>query len=262
MNVALRSAAAGILLVGLAACTESSVTSADRHADVGTPSGAVTSPSPTSVVALPDGHLRPGRYRFVVRGDCEGADGALVECPDGTTDPPPIPLVITVPAGWDRWPGVPVVATSAEPSGREGFLVLGWTSNTVGVQSDACLAESHQPPDLEVGPGVDAFVDMVVSQEWFRGTAPVDTRVGGAPGRYFTLEGPSAAGLGECYEWRPWDPGFFAQGPRNLWEVWVLDVRGHRVVIVAHYFPGTTAATITQLTQMVESIRFGPVEAA
>ena len=82
--------------------------------------------------------------------------------------------------------------------------------------------------------------------------------MGGAPGRYFTLEGPSAAGLGECYEWRPWDPGFFAQGPDNLWQVWVLDVRGQRVVIVAHHFSGTSAATTTQLTQMVKSIRFRP----
>ena len=258
MNTVLRSAAAGVLLVGLAACTDSSVTSADPRADSVTPSDAVTSASPTEVVPLPDGYLRPGRYRFVVRGDCERGEGELVACPEGVADPPPIRLELTVPDGWESWPGVPVIATSAAPSGAEGFLVLGWTSNTVGVQSDACLTKSHQPPDLEVGPGVDAFVDTVVSQDWFRGTAPVDTVVGGAPGRYLSLKGPSAAGLSECYEWRPWDPGFYAQGPDNLWEVWVLDVRGHRVVIVAHYFPGTSTTTTTQLTQMVESIRFRP----
>lgn len=258
MSMTSKAAATGVLLVGLAACSNSSGTSADPHAASGASSPPTTSPSPTRVVEIPDGPLRPGRYRFVVRGDCERAEGELVECPRGVADPPPIPLELTVPDGWDRWPGVPVIATSDEPPGQGGFLVLGWTSNTVGVQSDACLAESHESPDLEVGAGVDDFVDTVVAQEWFRGSAPADTRVGGAPGRYFTLEGPSAASLGECYEWRPWDPGFFAQGPDNLWQVWVLDVRGHRVVIVAHHFPGTSSATTSQLAQMVESIRFQP----
>jgi hypothetical protein len=158
-----------------------------------------------------------------------------------------------VPAGWEHPEGFPVVwpVGGAED---EGALALGWTSNLVGVQSDPCLSKSHQLPDVKVGTGVDDFVDAVVAQDWFQGTAPVDTSVGGAPGRYFTLSGP--ADLGECYEWRPWDPGFYAQGPSNIWEVWVLDVAGHRVVIVAQYFPDTPARTIAELKQMVKSIRF------
>jgi hypothetical protein len=60
----------------------------------------------------------------------------------------------------------------------------------------------------------------------------------------------------KCEEWRPWDPGFYAQGPTNIWEVWVLNVDGHRVVIVADCFPGTSARTITALREVVKSIRF------
>ena len=82
----------------------------------------------------------------------------------------------------------------------------------------------------------------------------MDTKLEGASGRYFTLTGP--AELSGCVEWRPRDPGFYAQGPNNIWEVWVLDVEGHRVLIVADYFPGTSARTIAQLRQMVESIHF------
>ena len=83
---------------------------------------------------------------------------------------------------------------------------------------------------------------------------PVVGRSCVASGRYFTLQGP--ADLSKCEEWRPWDPGFYAQGPSNIWEVWVLDVDGHRVLIVADYFPGTSESTIAQLKQMVKSIRF------
>lgn len=222
-----------------------------------TPSEAVTSASPAGVVPLPDGYLEPGRYRFVVSVDCEGVKDDPIGCPEGVPDPPPIPLEVTVPDGPDGWEhpaGFPTISTIGKQPQEEGALKLGWTSNTVGVQSDPCSSESHELPDVEVGPSVDDFVDAVVFQEWFQGTAPVDTKVGGASGRYFTLKGP--ADLSKCQEWRPWDPGFYAQGPSTIWEVWVLDVDGHRVLIVADYFPGTSARTIAQLRQMVKSIRF------
>jgi hypothetical protein len=211
---------------------------------------------PAKPSPLPDGYLGPGRYRFVVRVDCEGVKDDPIACPAGVPDPPPIPLELTVPEGWVASNEFHLVESAGAGTGPPAgaALVMGWTSNTVGVQSDPCSSKSHELPDVEVGPGVDDFVDAVASQEWFRGPAPVDARVGGASGRYFTLEGP--ADLGRCAEWRPWDPGFFAQGPSNKWEVWVLDAGGHRVVIVADYFPGTSRKTIAQLRQMVRSIRF------
>lgn len=259
---------------GLALLTALALTGCGRDADPSvapepaasltsrTPSAAVISPPPRGVVPLPDGYVEPGRYRFLVVGDCEGAEKhELVECPPGTTEPPPIPLEVTVPAGWAASPEFHLlerVGPGTDPPGGAA-LVLGWTSNTVRVQSDPCLSKSHQFPDVRVGPGADDFVDAVVAQEWFPGKAPVDTRVGGAAGWYFTLEGP--ADLGECYEWRPWDPGFYAQGPSNIWDVWVLDVDGHRVLIVANYYPGTPVRTVDQLHRMVESIRFTTTDA-
>jgi hypothetical protein len=246
--------AVGLLLVaaltGCGAAPELAVAPEPPSSD----SEAVTSPSPTGAASLQDGYLASGRYRFVVRVDCEGVKNDPIACPKGVTDPPPIPLEVTVPGGWEHPTGFPVIWPVGGLEYQDGALVLGWTSNTVGVQSDPCSSESHELPDVTVGPGVDDFVDTVTSQEWFDGTAPVHTKVGGASGRYFTLNGP--ADLSGCTEWRPWDPGFYAQGPSNIWEVWALDVRGHRVVIVVDYFPGTPAQTIAQLRQMVKSIRF------
>lgn len=210
----------------------------------------------TEVVPLPDGYLTAGRYSFVVRVDCEGVTDDPIACPEGVPDPPPIPLEVTVPDGWvgsNEFHLIePAGAGTDAPDG--GALVMGWTSNTVRVQSEPCLSKNHQLPDVEVGRGVDDFVDVVTSQRWFNGKAPVDTRIGGAAGRYFSLRGP--ADLSGCEEWRPWDPGFYAQGPKNIWEVWVLDVGGHRVLIVIDYFPGTPKTTVAQLRDMVKSIRF------
>ena len=218
------------------------------------PSDTVASPSPTGVVPLPDGDLEPGRYRFVVSTECEGVEDDPIACPDGVPDPPPIPLEVSVPDGWEHPAGFPVVWTVNKPEGEDAALVLGWTSNTVGVQSDPCLSENHQLPDIAVGPSVDDFVDTVTSQRWYEGSAPVETQVGGVSGRYFTLTGPED--LSPCEEWRPWDPGFFAQGPSNIWEVWVLDVRDHRVLVVIDYFPGTSKDVVAELRRMVESIEF------
>ncbi|MBM0126752.1 hypothetical protein [Pimelobacter simplex] len=226
--------------------------------DADTQSEVPTSPSPTAVVPLPDGRLDPGRYRFVVTVDCEGVEDDPIACPHGVPDPPPIPLEVTVPEGWVASNEFHLVESAESGTGPPAgaALVMGWTSNTVGVQSDPCLSTNHQLPDVEVGPGVDDFVEAVTAQGWFRGTAPVDTEAGGASGRYFSLEAP--ADLSACEEWRPWDPGFYAQGPGNIWEVWVLDVEGHRVLIVIDYFPGTPTGTVRQLRQMVTSIRFTP----
>jgi hypothetical protein len=244
------------VLLGMTSCGEPSEVADGPVAPTASlsPSEAASSSSRTGVAPLPDGFVEPGRYRFVVRVDCEGVENDPIACPKGVADPPPIPLELTVANASEHMAGFPVISPIGQQTGAEGALVLGWTNMTVGVQSDPCSSKSHELPDIEVGPGVDDFVDTVVAQEWFHGTPPVDTKVGGASGRYFTLKAP--ADFSECLEWRPWDPGFFAQGPSNIWRVWALDVGGHRVVIVAHYFPDTPARTIAQLRRMVKSIRF------
>jgi len=80
--------------------------------------------------------------------------------------------------------------------------------------------------------------------------------VGGYPARFFSLEGP--ADISGCDNWRPWDPGFYVQGPNNHWDVWVIDVAGDRVLIVTQYFPDTPRDTVVELGDMVGSIGFRP----
>lgn len=246
-----------LVLLGMTSCggTTEAVDGPVATPTTVSPGEAVTSSAPAGGGALlPDGPLEAGRYRFVVSVDCEGVTDDPIACPKGVQAPPPIPLEVTVPDGWEHLPGFPVIRTLAEATGEEGVLVLGWTSNTVGINSDPCSSESHELPDVKVGPSVDDFVDAVGSEKRLNATAPVDAKVGGASGQYFTLKGP--ADLSKCFEWRPWDPGFYAQGPSNIWEVWVLDVDGHRVLIVTNYFPGTSTRTVAALRRMVESIRF------
>ena len=109
---------AGLMLVaGIAGCGDDSDASAAAESSgsttSATPSEAEASPSDTGVVPLPDGYLEGGRYRFVVRADCKGVRNDPIACPEGVADPPPIPLEVTVPNGWEHPSGFPVIWTVA-----------------------------------------------------------------------------------------------------------------------------------------------------
>lgn len=73
---------------------------------------------------------------------------------------------------------------------------------------------------------------------------------------FFELTVPSD--ISDCGDWRPWDPGIFAQGPSNIWKVWVVDVDGLRMILLVEEFRGTPAEDSAELQAMVESIRFVP----
>lgn len=252
------------LVVALGGC------GGDDSSGAPTPSSGSTTTSPDVTASsddpppLEDGPIGPGRYRFVLRPEC--ADD-LLDCAAGGSSAPPLGIDVTVPdEGWEASlefllisPSIP--AGTGAPDG--GALVLGWTTAWVGLNSDPCIPigqpGGHKDPDITVGPTVDDFVQAVQAHPAIEITEPSDVRLGDHEGRFFTLTAPTD--LSGCDNWRPWDPGFYAQGPDNVWDVWVMDVDGFRVLIVAHHFPGTTDKVRTQLREMAESIRFAPVSA-
>jgi len=235
------------LLLILAACGAES-------AEPATSPTAGTSPS--AVTELEDGPITPGRYRFTVRNTCEVGDP--IGCPDPTVAPPPTDLEVTVTAGWQHWRDFGVITPEGvDPTeGPDGAaLVMGWTTFNVGLNSDPCLSVGHEVPDIKVGPTVDDFVDAVQAHKTLDVSKPVKAAVGGYPAQFFSLEGPSD--ISGCDNWRPWDPGFFVQGPDNHWDVWAVDI-GYRLLIVTQHFPGTPVQIVAELREMVESITFHP----
>jgi hypothetical protein len=217
---------------------------------------ATSSPAATPAPLLRDGPLAPGTYTFMHQNVC---DDPPRDCPAGVTPPPALGIELTVPAGWTASPDFYLIAPQ---DGREtdapnnSALVMGWTNFWVGLNSEPCSQTSHQVTDTPVGPSVDDFIDAVIANDELDITEPVDVELGGYSGRSFTLTGPDD--LSGCEEWRPWDPGFFAQGPSNIWDVWAIDVDGFRVLIVATYFPQTPDDVKTELRAIAESIRFVP----
>jgi len=230
--------------------------------------GGAVEPQPSSVKRVPtagstdvpllrDGRLAPGTYRYVHRIVC---DDPPRDCPAGATPPPALGIELTVPDGWTADTGFNMVsaADGREPDApANAALIVGWTSFWVGLSSEPCAQVGHQRTDIEVGPSVDDFVDAVVAHPSLDVTEPVDVTLQGHRGAFFTLTGPPD--ISECVEWRPWDPGFFAQGPNNIWDVWVMDVEGQRILLVASRFQKTPPDVSAELRQIVDSIRFGAV---
>lgn len=234
----------GALLLALTACS-GQVTSAGT---------AAPSPTPSAASALLDGPVPPGRHRLAVMSTC----AATMACP--TDEDPALPTIdVAVPAGWVA--DTEVVALFPAPgrdmtSRNSPALVLGWTNHWVGLSSQPCSPVSHQETDIRVGHAVADFVDAVVAHPLLDVTEPTSVRLGGYRGQFFSLVGPKD--ISDCEEWRPWDPGPYLQGGENRWDLWVMDVDGVRVVVMAQYFPETPRVVKDELRAMAESIRFTP----
>lgn len=101
---------------------------------------------------------------------------------------------------------------------------------------------------------VHDFVDAVLAHPSLNLQEPVKVELGGYGGQLLALTGPSD--ISKCVAWRPFEPGIFAQGANNLWSMWVIDVDGLRMILVAEEFADTPATVKAELRSMVDSIRF------
>jgi len=212
---------------------------------------ASAEPTGPSFGALPDGDVTPGRYRFDIYHDCE-----VPNCPKPLR--PESALQVTVPAGWNSAGSQYVSLFPMDGRDRvsvnEPALVLGWTNHQVGLISQPCSPVSDPKPDIKVGPTVDDFVEAVQAHPKLNVTEPKPVKLGRHKGQFFTLQGP--ADISKCEEWRPWDPSPYLQGPSNIWNLWVMNVDGVRIVIMIQYFPNTPAPIKAELRRMAESVRF------
>lgn len=231
----------------------------------GAPTTAASIAQPGSLTVLVEGPVTAGRYVIVPAPhgwmDCE-ADPSETEPRPCASDGPParyMQVEITVPRGWQAMAEGTVLAPlglgSTEGPDGAGFMI-GWTDPWAGLHSDPCLPVAHMTPDIAVGPTVDDFVDAVLAHPALDVNEPVEVELGGYRGQLLTLTTPSD--ISGCHDWRPWEPGFYAQGLSNIWNLWVIDVDGYRMIVLAGDFAATPAPVRAELRAMVESIRFVP----
>lgn len=224
--------------------------------------GPTTSPSPSpspsaSPMAFYEGSLAAGTYTTT---PFSAADALGVCVPEalGCTESPAddsIKVTFTLPAGWSSsgYPSVVAVWRGDAATGLDvvpGLLILRGGS----LYSDPCHATP--PPEISVGPTVDDFANALADHPQLDATTPTSVSLGGYSGKYVDLQLPADVSL--CTpdgEFRPWEPGMYAQGPSQRWHLWILDVDGIRLVVQSMDYATTPVADQAELQAVVNSIQ-------
>ena len=177
-------------------------------------------------VAAADTLLTPGPYAMGFSSD--QADAPMV--------------VIDVPAGYrGRGDGYEI---SAEEGGFRHFDT--WTVAEVAAQP--CGGTAWVDP----GPSVDDLADALAALPVWESTEPAPRTIGGYEGVFMELNVPSdipAKCQGELHSWREHLGGTQGIGPGKTQRLWIVDVDGHRLMLVVGYFPGPEGPTPRRSTR-------------
>lgn len=175
-------------------------------------------------------------------------------------------LTFTVPEGWSTTEGFvykdrgSVSPAYAPGSGPGDVALIPWTvSHTYG---DAC----HWGGTLvDAGSTVDELVSVLRAQKSRVASTPTDVLLGGLPSRQIVMTTPAGLDLATCDNdvVRFWpDPGPSESGGLCCTKagstdvVYVVDVSGRRLVVVARHQPDSLAADLAELDSVVASLRF------
>ena len=225
------------------------------------------SPSPSpSPARIPDGPLAAGTYTIQPFAGPGGLCVGQAGCIEAGAEDDSIRITVTAPGWLDRDRGLalfPPSRATRHPAVRGcsyAWRLVVHLRSSVRVRTDVPTG-----PTIPTGTTVDEFVTALVDHPDLDVTSPVDVTLGGYSGKYLELRAPANTTTDElgpdpggCNGYFVWEPGIYAQGPNDLWRIWVLDVDGVRVVVRSDSFPGTTPQVQAQLAAIVDSIQIEP----
>jgi len=221
--------------VVLAACSSSSTATS-------APAAQTPAPTPTAApIALP---LSPGDPQ-VLNG------GAYL-----VRDPFPIPVTVTVPAGWTGELAGPY-AVFFDNGGADGRATISLTLSQ-SIYADPCTDRGLLNP--QPGPTVDDLASALARLPGFTATTPTDLAVAGFRGKQLTLTAPdnfnSCVLSSDGYRiWQLPEGHVFSFAPGERMALWILDVNGKRLVVSGETLPGTTAQDQAKVRAILDSIR-------
>jgi len=172
-----------------------------------------------------------------------------------------VPATIIVPSGWT---GCGLMTKEfGEPAGPG--LIAFWSVANVYVNPCHWRGSLMDPA---VGPAVDDLAKALVDQDVTAASAPATDAIGGFTGKYVRLSVPLDADVTACdnveiAEFRFLDgPGESvwwlgaADAPGLIGEVWIVDVKGARVVVQAAYYADAAQPEIDEIHRIIRSISF------
>jgi hypothetical protein len=121
-------------------------------------------------------------------------------------------------------------------------------------------------PKIDPGRSVDGLARVLATRPLRHASTPRDAELAGFRGKYLRWSVPSKIDFSRCGQgyfesWtgRGWASDRNQQGPGQVDRLWILDVKGKRLVIDANYLPTATRADRAELDRVVHSIKFLPV---
>ena len=187
----------------------------------------------------------------------EGAAGCYTFTARGTAKPALAEL--TLPAGYGNFGHFALWPTDVSQSEDTPFrAVQYWTVH--GVDPDPCNSTGAAP---QIGPSVEDLAEALDNQKHSDATEPVPVTLDGHEGVYLELSvhvgrDPGTCSGGYYFEWEgsPGDAQHTVGADGTVERIWIVDVDGVRVVLVAIAHPGVTPAEFDELSAIVESVRF------
>ena len=107
------------------------------------------------------------------------------------------------------------------------------------------------------GPSAAELADALAGLPGLEVTSPTDVTLGGYQGKQLTMTAPATGDF--CRVWELPLGATNDVAPGDQQRVWILDVDGQRLVIVAPEPPALTAATKAEVQAVLDSIHIEPV---
>ncbi len=150
----------------------------------------------------------------------------------------------------------------------DGAGLIAFQSREYRVYGDACHYEPPPPPHPNtIASTVDELTDALAGQVHRRILASTEEiTVDGYPGKKVVLQLVNDAIFdgNDCEDDKyvlfglPGDPlARYSEGPRQIEELWIVDVDGLIVVLDGLYYPDTPQSVVNELREMLASTTFG-----
>jgi hypothetical protein len=185
-------------------------------------------------------------------------------------DDPSVEIVAMGPDGWYGYPSWamdgPLPVRADAPTGI-GISFL--TAN--GLYSDPCHWDVRgdgfaDEGDVEVGPTVDDLVAALRANTFYTSTGATPVSIDGYSGQEIVLRLPddpftscdAETGDEDGHAFVFSGPGLYAQGPANIWDLYILDVEGTRLIAVTLAYAQTPQGDLDQARSVIETMDIDP----
>jgi hypothetical protein len=167
---------------------------------------------------------------------------------------------VAVPSGWSAGGDWVVIGPKGNDQ-PDGMAIRFYTIPNLAANP---LSHSEGNLDPPVGPTVDDMVQAIVAHPGWTASEPQDITIDGHAGQLVSMTIPPDAELpiegdGHTFYFyaEPGGGGIWGSVPGQIFDWYIVDVDGQRLIIDSFHYPGTSEEDLATQRTVVESVQFG-----